>query len=132
MAGIQLSDTRLRVPRFPTFQTPPIGWFLLAALLFPAAAPACEDVQPPTSALAWRARVIERTPVRGAGVLDPDLTPAVLVLGSRTDERRRCWLRGGLPTRPTASSGEINAARVRLGTTPWRIVVRRRARTVTL
>ena len=67
----------------------------------PHAAPAA--VGPPTSALAWRARVIEPTPVRryiarpATRALDPAVADTVLVLDSRADARGRCWLRVRVP-----------------------------------
>ena len=93
---------------------------------------------PPTSALAWRARLVDRVPVRRylgrppATTVDPDAAEAVLVLDAREDARGRCWLRVRLPARPNAASGWISAERVRLLATRWRIVVDRARRSVTL
>jgi len=121
-------------------------WMLpvvLVVLLAPpaafAAAPACEG-GPPTRALAWRAELVGATPVRqhlarprpGGRALDPDVAEAVLVLAARADDRGRCWLHVQLPTRPNGARGWINAERVRLRSTPWRIEVSRGRRTVTL
>jgi hypothetical protein len=116
---------------------------LVAVLAVPstaAAATRCEDVGPPTERLAWRAQVIDKTPVRRylarpesrQAALDPAIAEAVLVLDARVDASERCWLRVRLPSRPNASSGWIKADRVRLRSTPWRIVVDRSRRTVTL
>jgi len=123
---------------------------LTAALLAPAAAqaaPRCgaahatpEALGAPTLALAWRARLSQVTPVRRfvaqprsrLTALDPSVADTVLVLGTHVDARGRCWLRVRLPTRPNTAAGWINAERVRLRTTPWRIVVERARRTVTL
>ena len=105
-----------------------------------AAAAAADAVGPPTGKLAWRARLVDITPVRKymskaasrMASLDPVTAEAALVLDARRDPRGRCWLRVRLPSRPNRAAGWINAARVRLRATPWRIVVDRRRRTVTL
>lgn len=115
----------------------------IAAPAAPAAPPRCAGehaaVGPPTRALAWQARVVAVTPVRRslAGrertrALDPADAAAVLVLDARLDPRGRCRLRVRLPTRPNHAAGWIDAHRVRLRATPYRIEVRRARRTVTL
>jgi hypothetical protein len=117
----------------------------LAATASPAvAAPRCgaaraaaDALGPPTGRLAWRARLLGVTPVRRqlarppARAIDPRDATAVLVLGARR-ARGRCWLRVRLPARPNTAAGWINAERVRLRATPWRIVIDRRRRSVTL
>ena len=48
------------------------------------------------------------------------------------DPRGRCWLRARLQTRPNTAEGLIDAERVTLSTTRWRIVVARARRSLTL
>ena len=109
----------------------------LAALAQPAAAIA--RVSPPTRSQAWIARLVARTPAwdgpRAAG------TPHMLApLGRWTDgpigllvlEARGKWVRVLLPTRPNGSSKWVNAERVRLVRTRWRVEVDRSARRLTL
>ena len=117
------------------------GLLVLVALVgvLPPAAHASEcEGGPPTRAQAWRAELVGKTPVRHAlarparRAVDPDDAEALLVLAARTDDRGRCWLRVLLPTRPNGARGWINADRVRLRSTPWRIEVSRAKRTVTL
>lgn len=55
--------------------------------------------------------------------------PAVLlVTGRRRDRQGRRWVRVLVPLRPNGSAGWVPERYVRLGVTPLRIVVRRRAR----
>ncbi len=56
----------------------------------------------------------------------------LLVLRSRLDGLERRWLRVRLPKRPNDRAGWILADRTRVTTTPWRIVVSTRRRTVTV
>jgi hypothetical protein len=56
----------------------------------------------------------------------------LLVLRSALDDRERRWLRVRLPDRPNERAGWILADRTRVATTPWRIVVSIRRRTVTV
>jgi lipoprotein-anchoring transpeptidase ErfK/SrfK len=46
--------------------------------------------------------------------------------------RGRCWVRVRLPWRPSSASGWVNARRVQLRPTRWRIVVSRAKRSLTL
>ncbi len=99
----------------------------------------CARGGPPTRALAWRAGLVGVTPVRRylarpdpGQRLDPAVAEAVLVLAARADERGRCWLQVQLPTRPNGARGWVNAARVRVRSTPWRIEVSRARRAVAL
>jgi hypothetical protein len=119
------------------------------ALLFGAAparaAPICDRtwasadaVGRPTAHLAWRAELKGRTPVwsgptrrhRSRGVVKPGEAPWLLVLRAAPDHRGRCWLQVRLPTRPNTAAAWIVATRTRLRSTPWRIVITRRARTL--
>lgn len=94
----------------------------------------------PTMKLAWRASLLDVTPVRRyiarprsrLPAVDPAIAPALLILAARTDDRGRCWLRVRLPSRPNRAVGWVSAERVRLRTTPWRIEVDRARRTVRL
>jgi lipoprotein-anchoring transpeptidase ErfK/SrfK len=56
----------------------------------------------------------------------------LLVLRSRRDDLGRRWLRVRLPERPNSRAGWILADHTRITTTPWRIVVSTRRRTVTV
>ncbi len=109
----------------------------------PARAGAGPAVGRPTATLAWTARIVARTPVRGF----PSLTTRprwwvepvahwngggvrLLVLDSRVDEQGRRWLQVRLPGRPNGAAGWIDADVVTLAPTSWRIEVdlgRRRA-----
>lgn len=100
----------------------------------------------PTSALAWRAGLVTRTPLhdRFPGLRrkrDVDSIPAtvgpldsrwVLVLGARQDRDGRCWVRVRLPSRPNDAAAWVSATRVDLRPTGWRIVVSRSARALAL
>jgi lipoprotein-anchoring transpeptidase ErfK/SrfK len=54
----------------------------------------------------------------------------LLVLRSARDGRGRRWLRVRLPERPNDRAGWILSDRTRITTTPWRIVISTRSRTV--
>jgi lipoprotein-anchoring transpeptidase ErfK/SrfK len=54
----------------------------------------------------------------------------LLVLRSALDDRGRRWLRVRLPERPNDRAGWILSDRTRVTTTPWRIVISTRSRTV--
>lgn len=115
-----------------------------------AAAPECGTARAtaavlgrPTGAIAWRAALIARTPVwrsvpgrgrspKSAGSVRPADASWLLVLGAARDRLDRCWLRVRLPSRPNDAAGWINAARVELRSTRWRIVVSRRARALSV
>ncbi len=99
------------------------------------------EVGRPTAATSWRAGLIGRTrlwakvprrdkPSRGA-VLPRD-APWLLVLRAARDRHERCWLKVRLPSRPNAAASWIRADHVRLRPTAWRIVVSRRARTLSV
>jgi lipoprotein-anchoring transpeptidase ErfK/SrfK len=113
-----------------------------------AAAPECGAGRPtaaavgrPSGALAWRAELVAPTPLwrsvprRGAkraGSLTPAEASWLLVLGAARDAKGRCWLRVRLPSRPNDAAGWVNARRVELQPTRWRIVISSRARTLSL
>jgi lipoprotein-anchoring transpeptidase ErfK/SrfK len=93
----------------------------------------------PSAGVAWRARLIARTPLwrsvpkrgdRGRGVIRPSQASWLLVLRAARDDRGRCWLRVRLPSRPNDAAAWINAHRVMLERTRWRLVVSRAARTI--
>ena len=98
---------------------------------------------PPTRAKATLARIVAPTPVRarpGAAPVIARLDPQerwtggpvrLLVLGARRRDGTT-WLRVRLPERPNTAAGWIDGDRARLSTTPFRIVVRVRTRTVTV
>ncbi len=64
------------------------------------------------------------------------LTPAdaawVLVIGRSRAADGRCWVQVQLPWRPNGSAGWINANKIALEQTPWRIVVSTSRRILTL
>jgi L,D-transpeptidase catalytic domain len=112
------------------------------------AAPACgagratsASLGKPTTATAWRAGIIGRTPlwrvphragVRRLGVLRPRDASWLLVLGATRDKFGRCWLRLRLPSRPNDAAAWVSAHRVELRPTRWRIAVSRRARSLSV
>src|SRR5262249_25073698 len=100
-----------------------------------------DRVGTPPGSGAWRAMLSRRTPLwnssvaavrRTRGSVTPDQAPWLLVLGAVTDSGGHCWLHVRLPSRPNNSAAWINADRVDLEPTPWRIVVSRSARTISL
>src|SRR5262249_20273126 len=110
-----------------------------------ASGPATESAAArPPAALAWRAGVQTRVPLyrrfpgdrraRAAthAAIGPQDAPWLLVLQAKRDGKARCWVRVRLPSRPNDASAWMNAQRVTLSPTPWRIVVSRRARELTL
>lgn len=103
--------------------------------------PANTVVGGPTNAVAWRVAIEGSTPVfssvPGASMhiwrwLTPADAASLLVVAQPRVARGRCWLRVRLPSRPNESAGWINADRVVLERTPWRIVVSTARRTLTL
>ena len=77
---------------------------------------------------AWRARLSTTAPVypRLGGPPTASVTPAdasaLLVLAAR-ERAGRCWVRVRLPSRPNRASGWVNAQRLELSSTTWRLVV---------
>ncbi len=116
---------------------------LVAAALLGAPAPALA-VRVPSLTETFVARVVAPTTVRaGAGtgrvlfVQRPAaawgggvVRLAVTDVTTHADGVR--WLQVVLPSRPNARRGWVRADDVRVGTTPWRIVVRIRTRTVSV
>ena len=119
----------------------------LAAAPPPAsAAPECgarrataTELGEPAAHTAWRARLIARTrlwrsvPAPGdenRGTIGPRQASWLLVLRAARDRDGGCWLRVQLPSRPNDAAAWVDADRVALRPTPWRIVVSRRARTL--
>ena len=95
----------------------------------------------PTHAVAWRAAVEARTPVLSslprnslhiARWIAPTDAAWLLVIARAQAAHGRCWLQVRLPWRPNGSAGWINADRVVLERTQWRIVVSAARRTLTL
>jgi lipoprotein-anchoring transpeptidase ErfK/SrfK len=64
--------------------------------------------------------------------LTPTEAESLLVVAPARAARGRCWLRVRLPWRPNGSAGWINAGKVLLQPTSWRIVVSPAHRTLTL
>jgi L,D-transpeptidase catalytic domain len=95
----------------------------------------------PTQAVAWRAAPKTRVPVYGQlsevqhglrRTVGPRDAAWLLVLDAAPDPAGRCWVRVRLPRRPSGAAAWINADNLRLRPTPWRIVISRFKRTVTL
>jgi hypothetical protein len=127
-------------------------WASLAALALAAppalAAPECgagrataHHVGKPTAAVAWRAGLISRARIwasvpkrahRTRRSIVPRQAPWLLVLRAKRDRERRCWLRVRLPSRPNDAAAWMNADRVLLRRTRWRLVVSRRARRISV
>ncbi len=84
---------------------------------------------------AWRAELAAPAPVyarpgaRSVGWVSPADTDALLVLGAR-ELGGRCWVRVRLPSRPDTAAGWLNADRVELLSSAWRIVVSTRWRSL--
>ena len=99
------------------------------------------SVAAPTRTVAWRAGIEDRTAVfyrlpgrslRPSRWLASTDAPWVLVVAGARAAHGRCWLRIRLPWRPNVAAGWVNAKNVVLQKTPWRIVVSRARRTLTL
>jgi lipoprotein-anchoring transpeptidase ErfK/SrfK len=95
----------------------------------------------PTAALAWRARVTRPTPVharlsgrgrRAVRTVRPRNASWLMVTRAAKDTRGRCWVRVRLPWRPSSAAGWVNARRVHLRPTRWRIVISHTKRSLTL
>ena len=116
---------------------------LLAAAALPAPAQAGELVPGPSRARAHLAKVIVATDARrvpwerrSVARLKPQATwgggmTQLLVLDSLKLEGR-LWLKVQLPVRPNGAAGWIPAESARISTTPWRVHVSLRRRTVTV
>jgi hypothetical protein len=108
------------------------------SLLAPAGASAACGVARPSESGAWRGELLARTAVsaRPGGTVRRWLSPAgvgaLLVLAGARDRDGRCWLQVRLPTRPNSAKGWVDAGRVAVSETPWRIEIRLKERTVTL
>jgi len=95
----------------------------------------------PTVTSAWRVQIEARTAVfyhlPGSRLspsrwLEPTDAAALLVLSRGHAADGRCWLRVRLPWRPNDATGWINARKVVLQKTPWRIAVSTDQRALTL
>ncbi len=98
-------------------------------------------VSGPTSADAWRAGLEGRTVAfarlpgthaRGSELVAPSDAPWLLVLARPRAAAGRCWVRVRLPWRPNSAAAWVNAARVVLERTRWRIAVSTARRTLML
>jgi hypothetical protein len=103
----------------------------------PSASAACGAARP-SGTQSWRGELLGRTGVsarpggKSTRWISPAQSDALLVLGTHAGRAGRCWLQVRLPTRPNVAKGWVDAGRVQTSSTPWRIEVRLRARTVTL
>ena len=128
-----------------------MGLVLVSASALPVRAPAATEtacsavagtaaISGPTHAVAWRAGIDASTAVfslPGKSMhITRWLTPAdaawLLVIGRARAADGRCWVQVRLPWRPNGSAGWINADKIALEQTPWRIVVSTSRRTLTL
>lgn len=129
-----------------------VGLVLVSASALPVQAAAATDtacapvlgntvVGGPTNAVAWRAAVQAPTPVFSslprksmhiARWLAPTDAAWLLVTAGARAADSRCWLQVRLPWRPNGSAGWINANKVVLERTPWRIAISTSRRTLTL
>ena len=95
----------------------------------------------PTERVAWRAELLGSTGVYGgvsrAGTparifVGPAQATWLLVLDAARTHSGRCWVEVRLPWRPNSASGWVDASRVILRPTPWRIVVSPAARSLSV
>jgi lipoprotein-anchoring transpeptidase ErfK/SrfK len=95
----------------------------------------------PRSRVAWRAAIETRTPVfdlaargrrRASGWVAPADAPWLLIVARPRPADHRCWVEVRLPWRPNDAAGWVNASRVLVQPTQWRIVVSTARRTLTL
>jgi hypothetical protein len=95
----------------------------------------------PTHVGAWRAEIEARTAVfdglpgkslRPARWLAPTDAPWLLVLSRLHTAHGRCWVRVRLPWRPNDAAGWVNANKVFIERTRWRIEVSTARRTLTV
>jgi lipoprotein-anchoring transpeptidase ErfK/SrfK len=97
-------------------------------------------VSGPTHAVAWRVAIEASTAVlsppgksmRITQWLAPTDAAWLMVIARARAARGRCWVEVRVPWRPNGSTGWINADRVVLERTPWRIAVSTSRRTLTL
>lgn len=101
------------------------------------------SVSGPTKTVAWRAGIEGQTAVfdnapagRRLGHpttwLAPAAAPWLLVIGHARSGAGRCWVQVRLPWRPNDAAGWVNAKKVELAKTRWRIEVSTAARSLTL
>jgi lipoprotein-anchoring transpeptidase ErfK/SrfK len=129
-----------------------IGLVLVSASVLPvrgaaASGTACSTVlgtaavSGPTHSLAWRVAIEASTAVfssmPGKSMhitrwLTPTDAAWLMVIARARAADGRCWLEVRLPWRPNGSGGWINADKVVIAPTPWRIVVSTTRRTLTL
>jgi hypothetical protein len=114
------------------------------------AAPECANghatatsVGKPVARVAWRGEIVARTPLYrsvlrrglkglGRGSIAPKDASWLLVLRAAHDRKGRCWLQVRLPSRPNNARAWLNAGRIVLRPTSWRIVISRGARTISV
>lgn len=124
-----------------------VGGCLCAARPTTAAKPVCQierrlpPATGPTSGLAWRAAPIRDASlfsgIPGAGVrrlgsVSPGTTDWLLVLGMASSANGGCWVEVRLPGPPNTLAGWVSARRFVIRPTPWRLVVSRSSRTLTV
>ena len=67
---------------------------------------------------------------KSRGSVVPRQASWLLVLRAARDRHGRCWLRVRLPARPNDAAAWVDANRVVLEPTRWRLVISRAARTI--
>jgi lipoprotein-anchoring transpeptidase ErfK/SrfK len=115
--------------------------FATATATATADTPAVARVAAPKADVAWRARVVASTPVRGAPRADAPVRGAIrptagwdggsvylLVLGVADDASGRRWLQLKLPSRPNTRAGWVVAERVSVSRVRWRVEIARATR----
>ncbi|HWK30244.1 MAG TPA: L,D-transpeptidase [Solirubrobacter sp.] len=112
---------------------------LAAATPAAARAQACpEGVGAPSARSAWRAELLAPAPARTYLSHAPSLrvrpgdASALLVLAAPRISGGRCFVKVRLPRRPNDANAWIDAGRVELHETPWRIEVDRAGRRVSV
>jgi len=99
------------------------------------------SVTGPAHALAWRAEIQARTAVfyrlptrslRPSRWITETDAVWLLVLEHPRAVQGRCWVRVRLPWRPNSAAGWVNASKVFIESTRWRIAVSTTRRTLTL
>lgn len=117
---------------------------VVAAAILPASGSGALRRGPIIPDRAWIAHLVAPVDARSAPAAGRDVTRiaalaswnhgpvGLLVLAERTGHDGRLWLRVRLPQRPNGASAWIPADRTQLASTPWRIVISIRRRTVSL
>lgn len=105
------------------------------------AGPLGRPLGPPSATLSWRVGLMRLTPIyrspsagrgRPVGAIRPRDAAWLLALDASRDRKGRCWVKVRLPWRPNDAAGWLSARRALLEPNPWRLVISRAARVLTL